>query len=147
MAVPVPRISCCVLNHHNLFYQIQNGLAFNWDTCCHLALCLWLLLTFTPRNFFTTPAAVAAFVNLAIAETNQGYANTQIPITLALHCIADSSIAANNSFGVMITNFLVSASMLIFITFKNSSQKSATVFTKKLKFKIKKLLNLLAKLS
>jgi len=43
MAVPVPRISCCVLNHHNLFYQIQNALSFNQDTCCHLALCLQLL--------------------------------------------------------------------------------------------------------
>ncbi len=43
MAVPVPSISCCVLNHHNLFYQIQNALAFNWDTCCHLVLCLRLL--------------------------------------------------------------------------------------------------------
>jgi hypothetical protein len=43
MAVPVPSISSCVLNHHNLFYQIQNALAFNRDTCCHLALCLWLL--------------------------------------------------------------------------------------------------------
>jgi hypothetical protein len=31
MAVPVPSISCCVLNHHNIFYQIQNALAFNWD--------------------------------------------------------------------------------------------------------------------
>jgi hypothetical protein len=29
MAVPVPSISFCVLNHHNLFYQIQNALAFN----------------------------------------------------------------------------------------------------------------------
>ena len=43
MAVPVPSISCCVLNHHNLFYQIQNALAFNQDTGCHLALCLQLL--------------------------------------------------------------------------------------------------------
>jgi hypothetical protein len=43
MAVPVPSISCCVLNHHNLFYQIQNALAFNQDTCCHLVLCLRLL--------------------------------------------------------------------------------------------------------
>ena len=43
MAVPVPSISCCVLNHHNLFYQIQNVLAFNCDTCCPLALCLRLL--------------------------------------------------------------------------------------------------------
>ncbi len=39
MAVPVPSIGCCVLNHHNIFYQIQNALAFNQDTCCHLVLC------------------------------------------------------------------------------------------------------------
>ncbi len=43
MAVPGPSISCCVLSHHNVFYQTQNALAFNWDTCCHLALCLQLL--------------------------------------------------------------------------------------------------------
>jgi hypothetical protein len=43
MAVPAPSISCCVLNHNNLFYQIQNVLAFNCDTCCPLALCLRLL--------------------------------------------------------------------------------------------------------
>jgi hypothetical protein len=52
MAVPVPTISCCVLNLHNLFYQIQNVLAFNRDTCCHLALCLWLLpLHYIHQNF------------------------------------------------------------------------------------------------
>jgi hypothetical protein len=50
MAVPVPSISCCVLNHHNLFYQIQSALAFNRDTCCHLALCL-LLLPFHSSEF------------------------------------------------------------------------------------------------
>ncbi len=43
MAVPVPSISCCILNHHNLFYEIQNALALNWDMCCHLVLCLRLL--------------------------------------------------------------------------------------------------------
>jgi hypothetical protein len=43
MAVPVPSISCYVLNHHNLFYQIQNALAFNRDTCGHLQLFLRLL--------------------------------------------------------------------------------------------------------
>jgi hypothetical protein len=43
MAVPVPSISCCVLNEHDLFYQIENALAFNWDRCCHLALCLRFL--------------------------------------------------------------------------------------------------------
>jgi hypothetical protein len=41
MAVPVP--SCCVLNQHDLFYQIENALAFNRDRCCHLALCLRFL--------------------------------------------------------------------------------------------------------
>jgi hypothetical protein len=43
MAVPVPSISCCVLNHHNLVYQIQDALAFYPDTCCNLALFLWML--------------------------------------------------------------------------------------------------------
>ncbi len=43
MPVPVPSISCCVLDHHNLFYQIYNALAFNRDTCCHLVLCSVLL--------------------------------------------------------------------------------------------------------
>jgi hypothetical protein len=50
MAVSVPSISCCVLNHHNIFYQIQNALAFNWNTCCHLVLCLQLL----PFHFMTS---------------------------------------------------------------------------------------------
>jgi hypothetical protein len=43
IVVPVPSVSCCVLNYHNLFYQRHNAVAFNWDMCCHLALCLWLL--------------------------------------------------------------------------------------------------------
>ncbi len=38
MAVPAPSISCYILNHHNLFYQIHNALAFKWDMCCHLVL-------------------------------------------------------------------------------------------------------------
>jgi hypothetical protein len=29
----------------NLFCK-EKALAFNWDTCCHLALCLWLILHF-----------------------------------------------------------------------------------------------------
>ena len=56
MAVPVPSISCCVLNHHNLFYQIQNALAFNRDTFCHLALCLWLLPFHYCRKMFYSAA-------------------------------------------------------------------------------------------
>jgi hypothetical protein len=37
MAVPVQSIICCIFNNHNLFYQVQNALAFNRDNCCHLA--------------------------------------------------------------------------------------------------------------
>jgi hypothetical protein len=61
MAVPVPSISCCVLNYCNLFYHIWNALAFNWDKCCHLALCLWLL----PFHFIKK--------NLIASKFNQTY--------------------------------------------------------------------------
>ncbi len=39
-----PSISCCIFNKHNFFYKEQNALAFNWDMCCHLALCLQLII-------------------------------------------------------------------------------------------------------
>jgi hypothetical protein len=60
MAVPVPSISYCVLNHHNLFYQIQNALDFNRDTCCHLALCLQLL----PLHSFTRAQSYNTFMSV-----------------------------------------------------------------------------------
>ncbi len=44
MAVPVSSIRCCVLNNHNFFYLEQNTLAFNRYKCCHLALCLHLII-------------------------------------------------------------------------------------------------------
>jgi hypothetical protein len=43
MAVPVPNISCCVFSNYDFFYQELNELAFNWDTCCHLVICLQLI--------------------------------------------------------------------------------------------------------
>jgi len=43
MAIPVPSISCCVFNNNNFFYQEPNELAFNWDACCHLVICLRLI--------------------------------------------------------------------------------------------------------
>ncbi len=43
MAVPVPSINCCVYNNNYYFFQEQNELAFNWDTCCHLVICLQLI--------------------------------------------------------------------------------------------------------
>jgi hypothetical protein len=55
MTVPVPSISCCVLNRHNLFYQIHNALAFNRDMYCHIALCLRLPPFHFNRIFFSPP--------------------------------------------------------------------------------------------
>jgi hypothetical protein len=55
-------------------------------------------------------ASITAFINQAIAESNQGYINSRVPITLVLHCIVDSSIASVNSFLTMINTFTASAS-------------------------------------
>jgi hypothetical protein len=33
-----------VFYNHNFFYQYQNALSFNWDMCCHLMLCFWLII-------------------------------------------------------------------------------------------------------
>jgi len=73
--------------------------------------------------FSNSAAAIAAFVNLAVAETNQGYANTQIPITLALHCILDSSLASQNSFSAMLNNFYSSTGICHNLTIFSSIVK------------------------
>jgi len=74
MAVPVPSISRCVLNHHNLFYQIQNALAFNRDTCCRLVLCLQLLpfhwLTGTRLSRTTTAWPSMTSVDIVSVEVS-----------------------------------------------------------------------------
>ncbi len=44
LRIPILSISCFVFNSHNFFYPEQNTLAFHRDTCCHLALCLQLIL-------------------------------------------------------------------------------------------------------
>jgi hypothetical protein len=49
MAVLVPGISCCILTNNDFFYQEPNELAFNWDTCCHLVICLRLIASHLPK--------------------------------------------------------------------------------------------------
>jgi hypothetical protein len=44
MALPVSSISCCVSQHLTKRFTQRNAIAFNRDRCCHLALCLWLIL-------------------------------------------------------------------------------------------------------
>ena len=62
------------------------------------------------RAYYGTNAAIAAFLNLAIAESNQGYANSQIPLTMSIYCVLDSSVQSENSYGNMINNFAASGS-------------------------------------
>jgi hypothetical protein len=67
------------------------------------------------RAFYGTAAALAAFINLALAESNQGYANTQIPITLGLHCILDSPITSVANLSLMLNTFTASAGKLGYV--------------------------------
>ncbi len=72
----------------------------------------WLVFTNTTSTFrasFTSTSAMTAFINQAIFESNTGYANSKIPITLALQCIVDSALIDNPSLATVITNFANSA--------------------------------------
>jgi hypothetical protein len=51
-----------------------------------------------------------SFIDLAISETNQGYSNSRVPITLSLHCIVDSAIQDMTSLATLIADFRASAS-------------------------------------
>jgi|FrelakmetLWP11LW_1041352.scaffolds.fasta_scaffold611732_1 hypothetical protein len=53
---------------------------------------------------------MTAFINQAVAETNQGYINSKVPITMTLRCIVDSAITSVTSFSAMIDTFTASAS-------------------------------------
>ena len=61
------------------------------------------------RASFANTAAMAAFIDQAISESNTGYSNSQVPITLALHCTVDSTIADDPSLATVLDNFYNSA--------------------------------------
>ena len=46
MALPIQSISCCTSYQLLFFCKGKKVLAFNWNRCCHLSLCLQLILTF-----------------------------------------------------------------------------------------------------
>ena len=55
-----------------------------------------VMLWYTPefRNTFSTEADMEAFVNLVIEETNQGYINSNIPVSpLLIHLLQAHTIA------------------------------------------------------
>ena len=58
-----------------------------------------VMLWYTPefRNTFSTEADMEAFVNLVIEETNQGYINSNIPVSpLLTHFFQPHSIAGTS---------------------------------------------------
>jgi hypothetical protein len=67
MAVPVPSVSCCVLNNNDSFYQEPNELAFNRDTCCHLVFCLQLIAShYSNERFIMLAKDVPIFIRIHI---------------------------------------------------------------------------------
>ncbi len=63
----------------------------------------------TFRKSFASNAELVAFVNLAISETNQGYANSLVPINMYLKCLLNTpSVDASDSHTIL-GNFLKAA--------------------------------------
>jgi len=78
---------------------LERGMADN-TTNVNVSITIYTSETF--RNSFSDYNQMLAFVNLAISETNQGYANSQVPITMFLKCLLDSpSTDAPDSFTIL----------------------------------------------
>lgn len=58
------------------------------------------------RSYFqNNSASINSFISLAIAETNQGYVNSRVPITLFLKCNIESNFAENSDLGAVLSAF------------------------------------------
>ena len=55
-----------------------------------------LIVYYTPE-FRDATADIEGFVNQAIAETNQGYANSQIPLVAELFCAKEARVSDSNN--------------------------------------------------
>ncbi len=61
-------------------------------------------------SFKNDATAIKAFINTAIAETNQGYANSKVPIVMNLQCIIETAVQDNPNSEVMLNAFKAAAS-------------------------------------
>ena len=59
---------------------------------------------YTPE-FAASTADIPGFINQVIMETNQGYANSQVPLTVTAHCIELATINDISSASDMLSNF------------------------------------------
>jgi len=74
----------------------------------------------TFRNSFSSSAALVGFVNLVVAETNQGYLNSKVPIQMNLRCVLNTPSTDASDSPTVLANFL-RASNRNFKTFRRAS--------------------------
>jgi len=87
-------------------------------TVANVSITIYTTETF--KKSFSNDNEMLAFVNLAISETNQGYANSLVPINMYLKCLLDSpSKDAADSFNTL-DNFF-DAGKADFKTFRRSA--------------------------
>jgi len=90
------------------------------DTTTKVSVSITVYTDQTFRNSFSSSAALAAFVNLAIAETNQGYANSRVPIQMYLRCLLNTPSADASTSHAVLSNFATAAKN-DFNTFRRAS--------------------------
>jgi len=73
---------------------------------------IWPILFIYRDSFKNDATAIKAFINTAISETNQGYANSKVPIVMNLQCIIETAIQDNPNSDTMLSAFLAAASKL-----------------------------------
>jgi hypothetical protein len=84
------------IQHKNFFILRICQITFRFDGC--------ILSTDQVKNvkksfraYFASAAFAMANINLAISESNTGYANSGVPIRLVLKCVVDSQLNDNSS--------------------------------------------------
>jgi len=90
------------------------------DTTTKVNVSITVYTDSTFRKSFSSNAELVAFVNLAISETNQGYANSQIPINMYLKCLLNTPSADGSDSDTILSNFLKAAKN-DFKTFRRSA--------------------------
>ena len=63
MALPTSSISCCISKHLTRKFSKRKALAFHLDRCCHLAICLRLILFHCQPKWSTFILKVRLFTN------------------------------------------------------------------------------------
>ena len=69
-----------------------------------------VMIYYTPE-FAAITSDIPGFVDQVLAETNQGYVNSNIPMTIKLHCIEPASISDTSSSSALMLSFMAMKKM------------------------------------